>query len=72
MDIDDTKSLSHQVISMKEKMVFGSAKLIRCLLLSRAIKTSMPSRSREVFSLAPVSLDAFFSILSSMFSVILL
>ena len=42
------------------------------LLLSRAIKASKPSRTRAVFSLTPTSLDAFSSILSSMFSVVLM
>ena len=42
------------------------------LLLSRAIKASKPSRTKEVFSLTPVSRDAFSNILSSMLSVVLI
>jgi len=42
------------------------------MLLSQAIKASKPSRTKEVFSLTPVSRDAFSNILSSMFSVVLI
>jgi hypothetical protein len=41
-------------------------------LLSRAIEASKPSRTKEVFSLMPVSRDAFSNILSSMLSVALI
>ena len=42
------------------------------LLLSRAIKASRPSRTKDVFSLMPVNRDAFSNILSSMLSVVLI
>jgi hypothetical protein len=42
------------------------------LLLSPAIKDSKPSLTKEVFSLTPVSRDAFSNILSSMLSVVLI
>jgi len=42
------------------------------LLLSRAIKASSPSRTKDVFSLMPVSRDAFSNTLSSIFSVVLM
>ena len=42
------------------------------LLLSRAISDSNPSRTKAVFSLTPVKLDAFFNIASSIFSVVLI
>jgi hypothetical protein len=42
------------------------------LPLSRAINASRPSRTREVFSLTPVSRDALSSISSSMFIVVLM
>ena len=42
------------------------------LALSRAIKASKPSRTRAVFSLMPVSCDAFSKIWSSMFNVVLI
>lgn len=42
------------------------------LLLSRAIKASKPSLTREVFSLTPVNSEALFSISSSIFSVVLI
>jgi hypothetical protein len=41
-------------------------------LLSRAINASSPRRTRAVFSLIPVSCDAFLMIWSSMFSVVLM
>ena len=46
--------------------------LASLLLLSRAIKASKPSRTKDVFSLTPVSRDAFSKILSSMLSVVLI
>ncbi len=42
------------------------------LALSRAIKASRPNLTKDVFSLTPVSLDAFLIMSSSMFNVVLI
>jgi len=57
---------------MERRLFSVPPSLASRLLLSRAIKASKPSRTKEVFSLMPVNRDAFSNILSSMFSVVLI
>jgi len=57
---------------MERRLFSVPPSLASRLLLSRAIKASKPSRTKEVFSLTPVSRDAFSNILSSMLSVVLI
>ncbi|CAB5084234.1 hypothetical protein D3OALGA1CA_4138 [Olavius algarvensis associated proteobacterium Delta 3] len=59
-------------LGIGRKLSSDPPSLARRLALSRAIKASKPSRTKAVFSLTPVSFDAFSKIWSSMLSVVLI
>ena len=59
-------------LGMERSLFSVPPSLASRMLLSRAIKASKPSRTKEVFSLTPVSREAFSNILSSMLSVVLI